>query len=181
MPYERDGARPLCLTFGAGAARRWTGAVMAFLKSESRLLRNGTKSASLPLQCVSAPHRAATMHTLWLRQPNGKQHKCGDVLVLTRENIKRTLRHGQPGLPRPLPVRSGPGSPAVSVRAADSIVSRVSRPSLDRRSVFAISQTVSPTIAFGGPRRGRRKASRPAASTCRTLNSRGRQTRRRGW
>ena len=49
----------------------------------------------------------------------------------------------------------------------------------DRRSAFATSRIVS--HAFGGPRRGQRRASRRAASTCRTLSSRGRRTRRRGW
>jgi hypothetical protein len=43
------------------------------------------------------------------------------------------------------------------------------------------ARTVSPTIVFGGPRRGQRWASRPAASTCQTLSSRAGGTCRQGW
>jgi hypothetical protein len=51
-----------------------------------------------------------------------------------------------------------------------------------RRSAFATSRTVSPTIAFGGPRRGQRRASRRVElPACRTSSSHGRRARRRGW
>ena len=77
--------------------------------------------------------------------------------------------------------------PLVVVRIACRVGSRRGSYRLARfaakfgpRSAFATSRTVSLLIAFGGPRRGQRRASRPAASTCRTSSIRAHPTHRRG-
>jgi hypothetical protein len=60
---------------------------------------------------------------------------------------------------------SSSGLRAASARGAAHIGSRDWLLSSDRRSAFATSRTGSPTTAFGGPRRGQRRASQLAAYT----------------
>jgi hypothetical protein len=67
----------------------------------------------------------------------------------------------------PITPLSSSGSLTPSAREGGHIDWRGLRQNTDRTSACVISPTGSPTIAGGDPRRGRRRASRPAASSCR--------------
>jgi hypothetical protein len=100
---------------------------------------------------------------------------------LTPENRKRTISAWIAGIASPTTCSLWSGSPVAFARGAGHIGWHGLRQSSGRRSAFATYWTDFPMTACGGPRRGRRRASRPAASICRTSSSRARRTCRPGW
>jgi hypothetical protein len=98
--------------------------------------------------------------------------RCG---ILTPENIKRTIRHGRPGLPRLLIRSLSSGSHAASARGAGPIGSRDWRRNSALRSPFAIYWIDFLMTACGELRREASAHQARVAFICRTWNSRARR------
>jgi hypothetical protein len=130
-----------------------------------------------PRSATSAVRRLPPVDCSRPTPPQGRFRTASPSLDVREQNAN-TPAWTAGTIASPITPLSWSGLLAASARAAGHIASPDWLRNSGQRSAFATSRTASPTTAFGGPRRGRRKASRPVESTCRTLSSRAHSTRR---